>query len=160
MRRWIAVVAGLAGSLWIAPALAATCTVPEGAELSIETGETIFSKTAKPGDHFPIRLGQPLTIDGVTAIPAGATGMGEVIHAARSSGWGKSGELILAARYLDIGGTRLPLRAFRINSAGAQQHGIIFTGTTVARTITADDIQVDAGTVATAKAAQAIEVPC
>lgn len=156
----------LVGGLWAATVCAqeapsaATCNVPEGTELQIATGSAILSKTAKPGDKFPVRLNQSLTIDGKVVLMAGVVGTGEVVHAARSSGWGKAGELILAARYLEVGGNKLPLRAFRINSVGLQTHGIIVTGAAVARTIYADDIEVPAGTVAVAKVAQTTAIPC
>ena len=51
-------------------------------------------------------------------VPAGTPGVGEVVHAERARFGGKAGELILAARYLDFQGTRIPLRTLRF---GAQQ---------------------------------------
>jgi len=107
-----------------APALAC-CTVPARTPIEIEILDTINSKANHNGDHFAFRLAAPLTIDGHVVIPAGATGVGEVVHAERARFGGRAGELILAARYLDHGGRQIPLRTLRF---GPQQ-GRDSTGT-------------------------------
>ena len=58
-------------------------------------------------------LAHPLEIAKGVTVPAGTTGAGEVVHAAKSRAMGKAGELVLAARYLDYQGTRIPLRSLR-----------------------------------------------
>jgi hypothetical protein len=40
--------------------------------------------------------------------------MGEVVHAKKSGGSGAAGELVLAARYLDVDGRRLRLRSLKL----------------------------------------------
>ena len=101
-----------------APA-AACCTVPARTPVEIEILDTVNSKANHNGDRFAFRLAAPLTIDGHVVIPAGTTGVGEVVHAERARFGGRAGELILAARYLDLGGTRIPLRTLRFGP----QHG-------------------------------------
>lgn len=97
---------------------AACCTVPARTPIEIEILDTVNSKTNHNGDHFAFRLAAPLTIDSRIVIPAGTTGVGEVVHAERARFGGRAGELILAARYLELGGNRIPLRTLRF---GPQQ---------------------------------------
>jgi hypothetical protein len=94
------------------------CTVPARTPIEIEILDTVNSKANHNGDNFTFRLAVPLTIDGHIVIPAGTTGVGEVVHAERARFGGRAGELILAARYLDHAGARIVLRTLRF---GPQQ---------------------------------------
>jgi hypothetical protein len=91
-------------------------TVPALTEVAIEILADLGSRTSQQGDTFPLRLAAPVVIDGVELIPAGTPGVGEVIHAKKSGGSGAAGELVLAARYLEVGGARLPLRSLRFDA--------------------------------------------
>jgi hypothetical protein len=51
-------------------------------------------------------------------MPAGSVGIGEIVHAERARGMGKPGELILAARYLEVGDRKVPLRGLKLGSMG------------------------------------------
>lgn len=95
----------------------ATVTVPALTPVSLEIRADINSKTAQIGSSFPIRLASPITQNGVILVPAGIEGQGEVVHAAKARAAGKAGELILAARYLDWNGVRIPLRSFKYGPA-------------------------------------------
>lgn len=139
---------------------ARACMVPEAMELAIATADRIESKIAKPGDHFAVRLTEPATLDGETLLPAGTAGVGEIVHAAPSKGRGQSGELILAARYLEVGTIHIPLRGFRINSSGIQRHSQTIIGTAVAHGVSGEDVEVPAGTTAIARVAAATAIPC
>lgn len=97
---------------------ASCCLVANGALIEIEIAEAISSRLRKRGEKFALRLAEPLMVDGNTVLPAGTTGVGEIIHAASSGGGGKAGELLLAARYLEFDGKQIPLRGFRIGAAG------------------------------------------
>ena len=57
-------------------------------------------------------------IDGKELVPAGASGMGEVVFTKKSGMAGSGGELILAARWLDVGGRHMRLRSLRLGGAG------------------------------------------
>lgn len=93
-------------------------TVPRLTPVLIELLATLSSETSATGDRFPLRLAEALVIDGETVIPAGTTGEGEVIHAKRKGGMGAAGELILTARFLDLGGQHIALRSLRVNGDG------------------------------------------
>ncbi|RYE04141.1 MAG: hypothetical protein EOP61_01695 [Sphingomonadales bacterium] len=135
------------------PSASRPCLIKEATEVEIAVADGVSSLTAKEGDFFKIALATPLVIDGQVSIPIGATGVGQVVHAARKRGGGKSGELILAARYLQVGAIRLPLRGFRINAAGSQQRGLAFTGVSISPFIVGSDVEVRPGTSAIAKVA-------
>lgn len=130
--------------------------------VEIEIATAIDSKSAKIGQMFPIRLAAPLTIDGKEVIPAGASGEGEVVHAARARAAGKAGELILAARYIEHSGIRLPLRSFKIGRAAGQSRAdeALVAGAVVAPLtllIAGGELAVTPGTRGIAKVAAATE---
>ncbi|ALN81768.1 hypothetical protein [Lysobacter antibioticus] len=97
--------------------------IAAGTDVLLETLQPLSSATLKRGDKFGLRLAQALSVDGAPVLPAGTTGVGEVIHAERSRSGGKPGELLLAARYLEADGRQIPLRSFRVGAAGVDKSG-------------------------------------
>jgi hypothetical protein len=100
-------------------------TVPALTEVAVEILADLGSRTSNQGDTFPLRLAAPIVIDGVELIPAGTPGQGEVIHAKKSGGSGAAGELVLAARYLEVGDARLPLRSLRFDATARDRMGTV-----------------------------------
>ena len=96
-------------------------TVPALTPVSLEILADIGSESSQSGDTFPLRLAKPIVLDGREVIPAGVQGMGEVVHAKKRGGSGAGGELIVAARYLDVDGRQLPLRSMRFSAIGLDQ---------------------------------------
>lgn len=101
-----------------APATDADSCIPALTPVRVAIKAHLGSKISLTDQTFPIELVQPIVVDGRELVPAGATGMGEVVHAKKSGGSGASGELVLAARYLEIGGRRLRLRSLNFAVAG------------------------------------------
>lgn len=101
-----------------APAAAAEILLPKGTPIVIAVDAQVGSKISVAGQMFPIRLAQPLVLDGTTLLPAGITGEGQVVHAKKAGMAGSAGELILAARYLDYAGRRIELRSFKFIEEG------------------------------------------
>jgi len=99
-------------------ACTACVTVPALTPVQIELRASLSSEKSKGGESFPIHLATPLMIDGREVIRAGATGIGEVVHAQKATHSGVPGELILAARHLDISGRRMKLRSLRTRKTG------------------------------------------
>lgn len=97
--------------------------LPKTTPLIIAIDKELGSKISVTGETFPIRLVQPVLVDGVEVLPAGITGQGEVVHAKKAGLAGAAGELVLAARYLDLGGRRIELRSFRFMEAGESSLG-------------------------------------
>jgi hypothetical protein len=100
----------------VTPALC--CQLPDGAIIELETLEPISSARAKRGDHFRLRTTQAITVSDVLVLPAGTEGIGEVIHADKARGGGKPGELLLAARFLQLDGRTVPLRGMQLGRSG------------------------------------------
>lgn len=92
--------------------------LPKGHPIVITVEREIGSKISQSGEFFPIKLAQSVVIDGIEVLPAGIVGEGQIVHAKKGGMAGAAGELVLAARYLDHGGRRIPLRSFKFIEAG------------------------------------------
>ena len=55
--------------------------VPAGTTLTVRLGESVGSKISSPGQSFSATLASPVTVDGNTVIPAGASARGTVVDA-------------------------------------------------------------------------------
>jgi hypothetical protein len=80
--------------------------------------DPVGSKISKSLDTFRIALAEPLMVGGKVAVAAGTPGQGEIVHAKKAGGMGAAGELVIAARFLEIDGRRVPLRSTRLDAAG------------------------------------------
>lgn len=104
------------------PPAAACCTIPAETGVAIEITEPLTSMHSRTGQLFAIRLAEPIVVEGRTLVPGGVTGVGEVVHAARGGAVsGSAGELIVAARYLDFAGLRIPLHRTNLARSGSYQ---------------------------------------
>jgi hypothetical protein len=113
------------GSLWVLGVLAAcaacraqdapapaTRVLPAATEIHLRLLEPVASNTHKHGDRFKLEVVEAVAVDGDVVIPAGAAGVGEVVHAAKAGFGGKAGELILASRFVQVGDREVKLRSF------------------------------------------------
>lgn len=129
-----------------------------GTQVELEIVTPIQSSQHKRGDKFDLRLHTPLVRDGATCVPAGIRGVGEVVHAMPAQGGGKPGELLLAGRYLDFAGQRIPLRGMKAGATGDASYGaalgVSFAAGPFAMFIRGNEIEIPSGTRATAKLAQ------
>lgn len=123
----------------------------------LELAEPVGSKKSQVGDHFSLRLRDPIIVDGKIVAPAGIIGVGEVIHVAKAGFGGKPGEILIAARYLEWGSIRFPLRSMRIGVSGDDRTGQAVAAGMVllplAFVIPGGEIEIPAGTSATARLA-------
>jgi hypothetical protein len=92
----------------------------------LETVEPVSSKTNHSGDRFALRLREPLRYGAVVLVPAGTPVHGEVAHATENRWGGIAGELILAARYVQLPQGRLRLRS-SIAASGKSRTGAAAT---------------------------------
>jgi hypothetical protein len=81
-----------------------------GAAVQIELVDALSSAANRRGESFAIRLAEPVSVNGAVVAPAGGVGRGEIIDASPSDSGGKPGVLVLAVRYLELNGARIPLR--------------------------------------------------
>jgi hypothetical protein len=93
----------------------------------------ISSKTHVKGDKVEIILAEPLRLNDTLAIPAGTRGVAEVIHSAKGGMGGKAGELLVAARSLDLSpDLHIPLRSFRLAPASGKNNEGLAMGLSIA----------------------------
>lgn len=148
-----------------APATAgACCTAPAGTLVELQILDTVTSRTAKPGDRVRIRLAAPVTVDGQQVLPAGIDGEAEVIHAERSRGGGKPGELLLAARFLRApSGDVVALKAMKLGGSGkdngAGALGVALVAGPFGMLVRGGELEIPPGAAAQAKLAAAVTVP-
>lgn len=123
--------------------------------------EELGSETSHAGQLFSVRLAEPIIIDEHVVALVGAAGVGEVVHAAPANSMGRAGELILAARYVEAAGTRIPLRRLRFERSGApgQLSFQMMNGGAWVNTTPGRDINVTPGTILTAQVATAVFAP-
>jgi len=100
------------------PTVSGPITIPALTAVEISIEADLGSKTSKVGETFPIVLRRALAVGDRILVPAGSTGQGEVVWAKRSGMGGSAGELVLAARFLDVGGRRLKLRSLNLAPVG------------------------------------------
>jgi hypothetical protein len=93
--------------------------------VDIEIAEPISTRVQQQGQMFAIRLAEPIRLNGQILVPAGVVGQGQIIDAGRAGMLGKPAKLVLAARYLDWNGRRIPLRAFRWSATGVARDGTV-----------------------------------
>jgi hypothetical protein len=55
--------------------------VPAGTVLTVRLGQAVGSKISSPGQTFTATLASPITVEGTTVVPAGATASGTVVDA-------------------------------------------------------------------------------
>jgi hypothetical protein len=141
---------------------AAATHLPADTIVEFEITDHINSKTNAIGDVFQIRLVNPIVQNGQAIVPAGTQGTGEIIHVARARAGGKAGELILAVRYLELGGQKIPLHGFRFGKGGQSNvdGGMVlaFAAGPMAYLVVGGEVDVPSGTPGHAKTAGDVEL--
>ena len=93
----------------------------------------VSSKTHAKGDKLVIVLAEPARLGETMVIPAGIRGVAEVIHSAKGGMGGKAGELLVAARSLDLAPNfQIPLRSFRLVPIDAKNNEALAMGLSIA----------------------------
>lgn len=145
------------------PAPSGFPTLPAKTPVTVKLLAPVGSKISKIDERFPIELAEPVVIDGVTLVPAGLKGEGEVVHAARARWGGKAGELILAVRFLQCGPVKLPIGRFRYSQAGSSrttEAALAASLITPAMFLVGGgEVNVPAGTLATAQTIADVQLP-
>ena len=146
----------------------ACCRVPANTIIALEILDLLNSSRHKRGDKFRLRVVTPVMIDGTSLISAGTLGVGEIVHAAAARGGGAPGELLIAARSLDLGGQSAPLRGLKLGVTGGDNSGmalgVSFAAGPFAMFIRGREIEIPAGTRVHARLAQdvtltSLEIP-
>jgi hypothetical protein len=133
--------------------------------VTIALDEALDSSRHKSGDRFAIRLAEPILLNGQPVVAAGAPGYGEVVDSAGGGMAGRPGKLIIAARYVEQDGVRVPLRGFRMFGKGEDNSttAFVLSGTpyvgVLALAITGGAVQFPRGYRAHAKVAADVTFP-
>ncbi|MDO8295700.1 MAG: hypothetical protein Q7T19_04580 [Caulobacter sp.] len=141
-----------------------TVRLPAGTRIEIELVDGLSSGTSSLGDRFAIQLVEPISIEGSVVVAGGATGEGEVIDVARAGIGGKQGKLIISGRFLDLDGRRVRIRGMSLLASGKSRvdlaTGLMLTPYVglAAVIIPGGDIEIPAGTRATARLAEDVEL--
>ncbi len=90
------------------------CVVPANTPVSIELAEPVnVKKASRAGDHFAIRLKDPIVVNGAVVVPAGATGFGVVLQVGQAGVTPlleyRKPKLVLDAREIVYNGRHVPL---------------------------------------------------
>lgn len=94
-------------------AVVSTAIIPLKTPILFALDTAISSRTAVAGSQFQLKVVDDLVINDVIVIPAGTPATGEIIHAQKSSVFGKAGELLLTIRYIDLHGQKIKMRTFQ-----------------------------------------------
>lgn len=156
----IATPVAAAGDTPVAAAIAGRFVANTPIELEILDG--VSSRTATRGMEFRMRVTAPVIVDGAVVVPVGTLAVGQVVHAQRKGMGGKPGELIVAARRLELPGGPLKLRA-SLGASGAGRQGAA-VATTIAfgvlgLLVTGKDTELPAGTAVRARTAEDYAAP-
>jgi len=146
-----------------APSPCDCLAIPALTPIKLELLETVSSKTSIAGAMFKLALKEAIVVDGAELVPAGTPGQGEVVHAKKSGGSGVGGELVVAARFLDLGGQHIRLRSMMLSSTGKDNTVLVAASAQaisfLAFAIRGKNTEFPAGSVAEAKIAERAWIP-
>jgi BON domain len=90
--------------------------VPAGTPVTVTVDQALSSKTSKSGETFLATVAQPVTVNGTTVIPKGASATGTVV-AAKSKGKIKGeGQLSITLTGVAIHGKNYPIQTVNLDS--------------------------------------------
>jgi len=86
--------------------------IPNGVPIEVEAPFTVSSQDVKKGEAISFRVVNPVKVDGVVVIAAGATATARVVKASRGGHFGRAGRLAWEMQYVTaVDGTRIPLQS-------------------------------------------------
>lgn len=133
-------------------------TVKAGTPIVLELDETVSTRTIKRGDTFALKLAAPVASGGFEVIPAGVAGVGQVVDVGRAGLGGKPAKLVLAARWLNLSGQKIPLRSFFVGGAGKDNTDTVMFATLAVGIagflVSGGEVIIPKGTLARAKLSQ------
>ena len=89
---------------------AAEPTIKEGTNVELEFVEPLSSATAMAGQKFRLKVSEDVKGPAGLLIPAGSKAIGIIRTAQKKGFMGKSGELFVSLKYVEVNGVQIPLR--------------------------------------------------
>lgn len=99
--------------------------LPEGTPIRLMILREINTHGAKLGDRFKLRVDEPVFINGLPAVPVGATAWGEISMVEQNGAVGKGGKLSARLLYLDLPTGRIPLRGSYSRKGDGNGAGVV-----------------------------------
>jgi len=96
------------------PAIAAAPTLrevqlPANTEVVLALNGELSSKIHRAGDKFSLTVAKDVTVDDQVVIPRGTRAIGQVTWRTGTGGFGKSGKMEVAFRYLEMNNLKVPV---------------------------------------------------
>jgi hypothetical protein len=98
-------------------------TIPQGMVIQVRTSEPLDSKRARDGNPVQFTVIRDVAVNGVLAIPRGATVHGVVTESKKAGDLGGSAELALRLTSLDLGGHSYDLASDQFRVKGPNKAG-------------------------------------
>jgi hypothetical protein len=92
------------------PAAPKVTAIPAGTVLTVRLGQSVGSKTSSSGESFIATMAQPVKIEGVVLIPAGAEATGTVAEAAPLGRFKGGAKLSLVLNSITVNGKRYDVK--------------------------------------------------
>jgi hypothetical protein len=83
--------------------------LPANTEVVLALNGELSSKTHRVGDKFSLSVAKDVTVDNQVVIPRGTRAIGQVTWRTGTGGFGKSGKMEMAFRYLEINNLKVPV---------------------------------------------------
>ena len=87
--------------------------LPKGTMVRLMVIKEVSSREHQAGHRFALRVDEDVKAEGLTVIPVGAKGWGEVVSSAGTAGVGKSGRINARLLYVESGDKRIPVEGSR-----------------------------------------------
>jgi hypothetical protein len=109
------------------PVPAPKLVLPKGTMIRLMVTKEVNSRDNHPGDRFVLRVDEAVQVQGVTVVPIGAKGWGEIIASDTAGGIGKSGKINAHLLYVEANGQHVDLDGQR-QSSGSGGTGNVVAG--------------------------------
>ncbi len=105
-------------------------TIPSGTVLVVRMGESVSSKTSKPGQAFTATIAEPVQVDNVTVIPRGADATGTVTEAVPLGRFKGGAKLALKLDSVAFGGNKYDIQTSAVarSASGKGKRTAVMTG--------------------------------
>jgi hypothetical protein len=89
--------------------MASEVVLPANSEVVLTMNSTVSSKSHRLGEKFSLTVAQDVKANGVTVIPRGPRAVAQITRRTNKGGFGKSGKMEVAFRYLEMNELKIPV---------------------------------------------------